>query len=213
MMAMLRKRPLEDPNQYYAYVWRLRGKVIYVGYGKNNRCRPDCKSSWGGRCSSLIDMLRGNYEKIKVEVIPQASRELAWETERKLIALLKPKYNTAPGVGGYPGMHTTQGLHNIGSAASRTHTAAERESARLRMLGNKHLLGHTHTKETRQKISQTLKGRKPSDLCRQKARERAVERNTTNPPRKGVPCSPEHRAKLSAAAKARSERKHNNVRV
>jgi len=43
-MAMPRKRPLADPNQYYAYVWRLDGQVIWVGQGKDNRGRPTCRA-------------------------------------------------------------------------------------------------------------------------------------------------------------------------
>ena len=132
------------------------------------------------------------------------SKEESVDLERKLIKSLKPKYNTAPGRGGFKGMHTQEGLDKISQSQRGREVSEEvRECRRVRMLGNKNLLGYSHTDETREKISSLLKGRQPSTLARQKASERMVERNTTNPPRKGKKCSAEHRRKLSEAARKR----------
>lgn len=207
-MSMPRKRPLEDPNQYYAYVWRYKNRVIWVGAGKNNRGRPDCKSSWSGRPKALVDLLERHRHRIKVEVFPCTSQQEARELEERLIAELNPKYNTAPHYGGWKGMHTPEGLANIAKVQKeRVQSLEERKAKSRRMKGNKNLLGHKHSEETKAKISQSNKGRKPSALCRQKSSERATERNKTNPPRKGKKCPAEHRRKLSEARKRWGKRK------
>lgn len=139
---MTRKRPLADPNQYYVYIWRLEEEVIWVGHGKNNRGRPECKASWGGRPAALIAVLNQHKLDIKMQIFPCASKQVARSLEEKLIAKLNPKYNTAPGTGGYKGMHTPQGLENIRMGqVGRTWTQERREAQRKRMLGNKRMLG------------------------------------------------------------------------
>lgn len=82
-----------------------------------------------------------------------------------------------------------------------------RPDIRLRMIGNKNLVGHHHSEETRRRISEANLGRPVSDLCRLKSSQRAIERNRVNPPRKGKTCSAEHRRKLSEARKRYLERK------
>ena len=211
-MAMPRKRPLQDPNQQYAYVWRLDGEVIWVGCGKNNRCRPECKASWGGRPTELIRVLKVKRFLIVVEVLPCESKPEAIELERKLIAELKPKYNTATQAGGWKGMHSEEGLKSISQAnLGKQHTDEFKEHRRQLMLGNQNLLGHIHTEETRGKIGAKAKGRPVSELCRQKSRERMIERNRLNPPRKGKLVSEEHRRKISIAAKNRKKRHASDV--
>ena len=157
-MAMPPKRPLSDPNQYYAYVWRLKGEVLWVGHGKNNRGRPTCKASWSGRPEGLIEVLQLSRFLIEVEVHPCSNKQEARNLERSLIEKLQPKFNTVPGVGGYKGMHTPQGLENIRKAQlGRVCSQEEREARSKRMLGNKNLLGHKHSEETKAKISRTFK--------------------------------------------------------
>lgn len=203
-MAMPRKRPLVDPNQYYAYVWRLDGEVLWVGQGKNNRGRPTCRASWSGRPESLIQVLKERANDIDWEVIACSSKAESEDVERWLIKEVKPRFNTAPQKGGWKGMHSAEGLDNIRRAQQGRVLSEEECLVRSRrMKGNKNLFGHKHTEVTKTRISESLIGRQPSELCKLKASERMAARNVTNPPRKGKPCSPEHRRKLSEAAKRR----------
>lgn len=201
-MVMPRKRPLKNPNQYYVYVWRYRGKVIYVGQGKNNRGRPDCKASWSGRRWELVKLLEERNALIRAEIIPCKSQQASRTLESKLIAALKPKFNRAPGYGGYSGMHSEIGLNNIRECRlGRRHSKKIRAAISRRLKGNIYAQGLRHSQETKEKISLALKGRKTSQLCRRKSRERAIKRNWTSPPRKGKTNSPEHRRKISVALK------------
>lgn len=203
-MPMTRKRPLVDPNQYYAYVWRYQDEVVWVGQGKNNRCRPECKSSWGGRPHGLIELLGIHRHEINVEVFPCESQEESVDLERYLIDKLSPVFNTATQRGGWKGMHTEEGLRKIAEAQTGREVSDDvKEGRSIRMLGNQNLLGHTHTEESKQLIANSAKGRKPSETCKTKSSARMFERNRTNPPRKGKVCSDEHRRKLSEAAKRR----------
>lgn len=204
-MAMPRKRPLKDPKQPYAYLWTLEGKRLWVGHGKNNRGRPTCSACWSGRPAGLVSLLRSRATEIEVTIYPCESVEHARSLERRLIAFFRPVYNTAPGTGGYPRMHTESGLKRIRDAATGRKVPQDvRDGRRQRMIGNQQLLGHKPSEETRAKLSAANKGRPVSDLCRQKSSERTTARNRTNPPRKGKTCSEEHRRKLSEAAKRRS---------
>lgn len=203
-MAMPRKRPLADSNQYYVYIWRHHGVVVYVGQGKNNRGRPSCKASWGGRRWELVKLLEESWREIEAEIIPCQSQQSSRELEQKTIKRLKPKYNRAPHYGGFKGMHTPEGLMRIRKAQVGRECSEElKEARRQRMLGNNNLLGHRHSEETKKRLSEAGKGRRPSDLCIQKFTERTILNNINNPPRKGKKCSPEHRRKLSEAARRR----------
>lgn len=180
---------------------------MYVGYGRNNRGRPTCKSSWSGRCKELIAILERRRHDIQVEVIPCSSIGEARGTEEFLIDRLCPEFNKFPHYGGHKGMHTADGIKRIGNAQkNREHSDQEREARRQRMLGNKHLLGHKHSEETKAKLRKASTGRPASELCKQKSSERLRLQNQINPPRKGKKCSEEHRRKLSEAAKRRHSR-------
>jgi hypothetical protein len=155
-----RKRPLQDPNQYYTYVWRYEGKVIYVGQGHNNRGRPS-KCNIVGRPQLLAELLSTQWHRITYDIFPCQSQQEAREMEIKLTLELQPQFNVALGFAGFA--------------------------------------SHNHSKESRCKIGNSLKGHIVSDLCRQKARERAIERNKTNPPRRGKKNSLDHNRKISEA--------------
>lgn len=131
-MAMPRKRPLEDPEQPYVYVWRLEGCVLWVGTGKNNRGRPTCKASWSGRPQALRDVLEVSRYEIRVEIIPCRTKPEAVDLERSLIKELQPKYNTAPQAGGWKGMHTPEGIESIKAARSRDVLTERQVEARRR---------------------------------------------------------------------------------
>lgn len=136
-MAMTRKRPLEDPNQYYTYVWKLDGEVLWVGQGKNNRGRPTAKACWNGRPEALKAILRKRCAEIEWTVFPCDSKADSEDLERKLIIELKPKYNTATQKGGWKGMHSAEGIANIRKAQIGRPTSPElREKRRQRMMGN-----------------------------------------------------------------------------
>jgi len=206
-MPTPRKRPLEDPKQPYVYVWRIGEDVLWVGKGRGNRGRPTGKSSWSGRPPGLVAILETDRYAIEWSIEPFDTDEQAQTRERELIALLKPKFNTATGVGGFKGMHTEDGLRRISEAAKNRKVSDDERSRRSeRMKGNTIRRGSSLSEETKKLISESLRGRKPSELCRKKSAERAAVRNVTNPPRKGKACSAEHRRKLSESAKKRSER-------
>lgn len=175
-MPMPRKRPLKDPNQPYAYFWVLGERVIYVGQGKNNRCRPLCKASWSGRSPKLINLLQRRASEIYVVVIPCSNRKEAIDAERELIKILKPVYNRAPQHGGWKGMHTDKGKENISKAQTGRETSEEvRQGRSERMRGNQLFAGHKHSEETKAKLSQASKGRPLSALGRRKSSERMKE--------------------------------------
>ena len=169
-MAPPTTRPLKDPEQYYAYVWRLDGVAIWVGHGHNVRGNPTPRNVTG-RPTALAKVLAKRWREIQREVYPCGSRELAIQKEIDLTVSLKPLYNSVVGFAGFAGKR--------------------------------------HSEETKQRIRETGLGRKPSDLCRQKASERMTERNRASPPRKGKRCSEEHRRKLSEAAKRRYANRRN----
>lgn len=197
-MAQSRKRPFVDPSHYYVYVWKFRGIVIYVGQGKNNRGRPDCRAAWGGRCWRLCRLLEKYLDEIEVEYFGCSSQTESRVLEAKKIKQLKPKYNKAPNYGGWKGMHSEVGINSIKNAnTGKKHTQEFRTAISTRMIGNQHLVGHKHTSETKAKISIKGKGRSPSALCRKKASERMKKMNQLQPPRKGKKCSLEHKRKLS----------------
>ena len=130
-MVMPRKRPLLDPTQYYAYVWRLNGEVIWVGQGKDNRGRPTARACWNGRPDALRRVLQDWCREIEWRVFACESKDRSVDLERKLIRLLKPKYNTAPQKGGWKGMHTEAGLKRIAAASTGNPvTDAQREARR-----------------------------------------------------------------------------------
>ena len=157
---MTRKRPLEDPKQCYVYVWRLQGKIILIGYGTNNRGRPICKASWTVRSVPCVKMLERASKQITWQVMPCESREEARRKERELIAVHKPLYNTAPGCGGYRGMHSEAGKRRIGAAQIGKRRSAEfRSNMSKRLLGNQHLKGHVHTAEAKFKIGKANRER------------------------------------------------------
>lgn len=81
-----------------------------------------------------------------------------------------------------------------------------------RMKGNTHLLGHRHTEETRKKISEVLKGRRPDLSEEERARrsERMRKLNQTKPAMKGRVFSDHHRMMLSLAAKNRKRGHESN---
>jgi hypothetical protein len=171
---MPRKRPFENVMQYYVYAWFLKHRCIYAGYGKNNRCR-DVRH----KLSTLIGVSRKTLcAKAHIVVKLCDSRATAIRFERIWIKLFQPKFNIAPGNGGYPGMHTAKGKENIRKSKLGIKLSPEtcaKMSAKL--LGNKRLLGYVPSPETRAKISAANKGRKPSLLARQKSRERCIARN------------------------------------
>lgn len=63
--------------------------------------------------------------------------------------------------------------------------------------------GKQHKEESKRKISAKSLGRPASELCKQKSRERMIERNKKFPPRKGVKCSEEHKKKVSESHKGK----------
>lgn len=117
-MAMPRKRPLEDRTHYYVYAWWLDEILIYIGYGKDNRARPDCMASWGGRCKDLIDVLYSRRHEVVWRVLPCESKEAAVALEKSMITLLRPKFNIVLGTGS-AGAWTSERRRNAALAAMR----------------------------------------------------------------------------------------------
>ena len=164
----------------------------YVGSSYNIEAR--LKGHW----KSLEDNTHGNrflqraYNKhgakfFRNEVLEICSRETRYIREQFHMDI-SSRYNLSKTAEGTTGVKFTK---------------KRRKAMSERMKGNKHLLGHTHTKDSKNKISSSLKGRKPSKLARQKSKERMIKRNTENPPMKGRDFSEHHRKAISAAAKQR----------
>lgn len=117
-MAPPIKRPLPDPKQFYAYVWRLDGEVIWVGHGHNHRGRP-LKSNTSGRPNGLAELLITSWDRIEYEIRPCASREEAISEEVRLTKLLAPRFNVAIGFAGFAGhQHTAESLELIKAAST-----------------------------------------------------------------------------------------------
>jgi len=213
-MVMPRKRPFADEEAPYAYVWRTDKVVLYVGFGKGRRCIISETAAKHRNAALYSYITKVGVARVKVEVHAAKSREHAKNLERTLIAELSPMFNIAPGVGGFPGMHTEEGLRNIRtSAASRKMSEQRKLDMSQRLLGNTHLLGHKHTEETRSKISKAAKGRKHTEEARKRIRDAKVGSN--NPmygkpsPRRGVVLSEETKQKLRTAALLRSQQRGN----
>lgn len=213
-MVMPRKRPFADEEAPYAYVWRTDKVVLYVGFGKGRRCivsEATAKHRSAALCSYIEKV---GVATVKVEVHAAKSREHAKDLERSLIAELAPLFNVAPGVGGFPGMHTEEGLQHIRTSASgRKMSEQQKLAMSQRLIGNTHLLGYEHTEETRSKISKAMKGRKHTEDARKRIRSAKVGSN--NPmygkpsPRRGVVLSEETKQKLRTAALLRSQQRGN----
>jgi group I intron endonuclease len=122
-----------------------------------------------------VDMF--TIEDIETREFQTKQEAKTWMNEREpyYISLLKPTYNTAPGGLGHTGVQWTE----------------ERKTRfRERMSGeNNPNFGKEKTEETRQKLSDALKGRIISEETRKKTSETL----------KGIPKSDETRQKMSEA--------------
>lgn len=213
-MVMPRKRPFADEEAPYAYVWRTNKVVLYVGFGKGRRCILSEAAAKHRSVELCAYITKVGVGAVRVQVYAAKSRSHAKDLERTLIAELSPLFNVAPGVGGFPGMHTEDGLQRIrANAASRKMSGQRKLEMSQRMLGNTHLLGHVHSEETRSKISKAMKGRKHTESARESIRAAKVGSN--NPmygrpsPRRGVVLSDETKQKLRTAALLRSQQRGN----
>jgi hypothetical protein len=154
-MAMPRKWP----RGYYAYVmcWP-NGIPYYVGAGKNNRANPMLKKLGGGRCIERELRLIG--ETTIVEIYETKDRPSAFRLEKRLIK----KYGRL-NIGTGSLFNLTDGLGSDGlvwSHETREKLALQKRGKKLplktrlkmsvKLMGNKHLLGHIHSKETRMKL-------------------------------------------------------------
>lgn len=207
-MAMPRRRPFADVNQYYVYVWKLDDEVIWVGQGRGLRAVPT-RSAGGRGGESLRIVMMTRWRDVTWEVEACETKEQSLNRERELIQDLRPKYNKAPGFGGWKGMHSPKGLEQLkengrnNKGRKMSAEFCERRSEIMR--GNQNLLGHKHSDETKAKISAKSKGRPVSDEVREKRRQVMLDRYARGegPRRKTYIVSEETKKKISEAAKRR----------
>lgn len=156
------KRPLKDPNQFYAYVWTLDREVIWVGFGHNHRGRP-IPSNTTGRPLVLANLLRRRWKDIDYKIYPCVSKVCAQRLEVFLTKRLKPKYNTAIGFAGFEGRtHSDDAKDAIRKASTgRTLSDLGRKKASERMTERNRLnpprKGRTCSEEHRRKVSEARK--------------------------------------------------------
>lgn len=149
--------------------------------------RPSSGSN-AGRPDVLAKLVANIWSKIDYTILPCKTVKESIKLEEATIASLKPKYNRAPGTGGFKGMHSIEGRKRISdhqklrvvsdetkrkislAAKGRKHSDSAkmkmsisrlgkpRPDIRLRMIGNKNLVGHHHSEETRRRISEANLG-------------------------------------------------------
>lgn len=199
--------PRRWPRGYYTYVmYQPDGIPYYVGAGKNNRGDPRRKTFFGFNYDEALRQDNDGRGTLVV-IYEQPSKEVAFKLEEELI-LRYGRLNVGTGTlfnitTGIGGKGTIQSYEKRRATSDRMKcrviSAEERESRTLRMLGNKNLLGYSHTEEAKKSISRAGRGRKLnlSTEERQRRSEAIRLRNKLNPPRKGLACSEEHRRKLS----------------
>ena len=211
---------------------------VGYGTGLRGVPRPK-ESANAGRSVALKNWIKKHWNQVVVRTISCSTLEEARNTETSHIQQLTPRFNKSSVHGGCAGMHSEEGKKKIGDAqrgkqlteeqkkhissvhrgktisqaqkdaVSKAHKGIARPDTRQRMLGNKNLLGHKHSEETKLKISESSSGRTLSPLGRQKASERLKVRNARIRAgeivshRKGIPLTEEHKRKLSEAAKRR----------
>jgi hypothetical protein len=208
-------------DNFYVYIY-LRSKnskhgVIgmpyYVGKGRGNR-------AYSKQHSIPIPADRANI----VIVFSGFSESAAFEEEKRLIAQYGRIDNgtgclqnrTEGGEGGGCGHHYGRNQtsfkpghqHSPEVCAKLSVYAKERMTPEMRAqisaklkevgagapFGNKHFAGHTHTAETREKMSQVQRGRKVSEKSRARMRVAARER-----------CTPEVRVRMAESQRRRFE--------
>lgn len=208
-------------TDYYVYALCYPdGEYFYIGKGKNNRDIRHLKYSvHNDHVKHVIAKLRSRSEEPVVKrLLEHISNEEACEEEKRLIAAYGMRVdggllcNLHPGgQGGRPSEVWSEEskaklrAHRLGMKWSEESKAKMSDT----MKGNTRLLGHVHSEETRQKISEASKGRKLSEEARKNISE--AKKGEKNPmygtvsPRRGIVVSSETRAKLSAAAKRRNK--------
>lgn len=146
-------------------------------------------------------MLQRAYNKygkdyFRTEILEICSQEIRFEREQHYMDI-SGKYNLA----------------KIAEGGGIKKTKAQKKAIGERMKGNKHLLGHKHSEETKKKISEKSKGRKPSLKTREKASERMKRINVENPQMKGRNFSEHHRKAISEAMKGRKLSEERKLKI
>ncbi len=193
----------------YAITNTVSGKV-YVGQAQNVEKRWNDHASYLSRGAHINRHLQAAWNKygadsFEFSVIELCDVDDLDEREMHHIAIWKSQdlcYNQTDGGGGCRGrVHTDEAKAKLSAAAkgnqhSLGHTPTDEARAKISaaLKGNQNLLGYTHTDETKSKLSAAWQNRAPaSDETRAKLSEAQA----------GRVFSDEHRAKISAAAKAR----------
>lgn len=218
---------MDERPRYYVYVlFRENGQPFYVGKGARDRLSAHlAPSSEKGRMRNqyktniIRAMLERGLDVPRVKVAQQLTEAQAFEVERAFIIAIGrvpngSLVNMSDGGEGHSGRKlseahrtalmegkkrqvTTPESRARMSAAQKgfrarlgkKNSAAHNEALRVANLGNKHCLGRICSAETRQKISAAKKGKPVCPIVTEALVAKV----------KGIPLSPEHRAKISAA--------------
>jgi hypothetical protein len=139
-----------------AVVYRHRrldnNEIFYIGIGKN-RLRAFSKKYRNKFWNNII-----NKTDYSVEILYS---NVCWEDAKELEIFLISLYGRRDIETGILCNLTDGGEGTLGII--RVVSDENKKKQRERMLGNKHLLGHVHSNETRKKISESNKGRKMSE--------------------------------------------------
>jgi hypothetical protein len=160
-----RRRPCDDLEQFYAYVWRLDDVVIWVGQGHGLRGVPS-RRNVTGRPEDLVELLNARWQEIQMEAFPCNSQEEARRLEVSLTVKLLPLYNEAVGFAGFKGRTHSESTKSQMSSSNTGRPASDlckqKSSERMteRNRTNPPRKGKTCSKEHRRKLSEAAKQRR-----------------------------------------------------
>lgn len=195
--------------KYYVYMLLRDGDIpFYVGMGHGNRwLSHECeakktvhrKSTNHHKLNIIRDMWAQGMELKKVKIYEGLSVEDARRLEIETIASIGRRPAG-------PLVNMTRGGDGLVDPSSEVRARIAAKVAEL-MKGNQHLRGHKHTEESKRKISESLRAN--TVFCKQRSdwvnlmqadpAMSAKTRAASSARHRGVPKSPEHRAKIAAA--------------
>ena len=186
--------PRKWPSGHYYYeLCYPSGTPYYVGIGSGARAGHTGRNLWANNVAAKI---RSSGGQVLVRLVECSSRESAAEMEIEAISKYGRRFDgsgilTNIKAGGEGGASGKILLDPLDREKLRAVLAGEIEPEPIIKLprgwhlkGNKNLLGFTHTQESKDRISASLRGKSPSLTFedREGRSQRIAERNKTCPP-------------------------------